>query len=56
MAQIWCGCGCGVGQWLQLLLIPPLALEPPYAMDVALKNTHTKKENMLPDLVIQFDV
>ena len=40
-AQIPSGCGCG--QQLQLL-IRPLAREPPYAADVALKRQKKKKK------------
>ena len=50
-----CGVGCRCGSDLVLLwlwhrpaataLIGPLAWEPPYAMDVALKRQKTKKQN-----------
>ena len=42
--RIWHCDGCGCGQ--QLLLIRPLAWEPPYAMGVALKrlNKQTNKQ------------
>ena len=35
-------CGCGLGWWLQLQL-DPLAWEPPYPTDAALRGKNAKK-------------